>query len=180
MNVPNTLTLGRIFMIPLMVISFYWLGESGRIWAALLFAAAAATDWLDGYLARKLNQTSALGAFLDPVADKLIVCVALVLMVEHLADIWLTIAAMIIVGREIVISALREWMAELGKRASVAVSNIGKIKTALQMASIAILLGASDGSAYEMIGMYALYAAAVLTLWSMLVYLKAAWPELKR
>lgn len=180
MNVPNTLTLGRIFMIPLMVICFYWFGESGRVWAALLFGAAAATDWLDGYLARKLNQTSALGAFLDPVADKLIVCVALVLLVEHFSHVWLTIPAMVIVGREIVISALREWMAELGKRASVAVSNIGKIKTALQMVSIGVLLGAPEGGTLEMIGLYALYAAAVLTLWSMLMYLKAAWPELMR
>jgi len=180
MNIPNILTMGRILMIPLMVVCFYWLGEGGRTWASLLFAAAAVTDWLDGYLARRLNQTSALGAFLDPVADKLIVSVALVLLVEHFAHIWLTIPAMIIVGREIVISALREWMAELGKRANVAVSQIGKIKTALQMASITILLGAPDDSLLEVMGIYALYAAAILTLWSMIIYLKAAWPELRR
>jgi len=180
MNIPNILTMGRILMIPLMVVCFYWLGEGGRTWASLLFAAAAVTDWLDGYLARRLNQTSALGAFLDPVADKLIVSIALVLLVEHFAHIWLTIPAMIIVGREIVISALREWMAELGKRANVAVSQIGKIKTALQMASITILLGAPDDSLLEVMGIYALYAAAILTLWSMIIYLKAAWPELRR
>ena len=180
MNISNILTMGRILVIPLMVVCFYWLGESGRVWASLLFAAAAVTDWLDGYLARKLDQTSALGAFLDPVADKLIVSVALVLLVEHFAHPWLTIPAMVIVGREIVISALREWMAELGKRANVAVSQLGKIKTALQMVSITVLLGASEGSLLEVLGIYALYGAAILTLWSMLIYLKAAWPELRR
>ncbi|GAA6146291.1 MAG: CDP-diacylglycerol--glycerol-3-phosphate 3-phosphatidyltransferase [Thalassolituus sp.] len=180
MNIPNILTMGRILMIPLMVVCFYWLGESGRVWAALLFAAAAVTDWFDGYLARKLDQSTALGAFLDPVADKLIVSVALVLLVEHFAHPWLTIPAMIIVGREIVISALREWMAELGKRANVAVSQMGKIKTALQMISITVLLGAAEGSLLETLGIYALYGAALLTLWSMLIYLRAAWPELKR
>ena len=180
MNIPNILTMGRILTIPLMVVCFYWLGESGRVWAALLFAAAAVTDWFDGYLARKLDQSTALGAFLDPVADKLIVSVALVLLVEHFAHPWLTIPAMVIVGREIVISALREWMAELGKRANVAVSQMGKIKTALQMISITVLLGASEGSLLETFGIYALYGAAFLTLWSMLIYIRAAWPELKR
>ena len=179
MNLPNLLTLGRIVMIPLMVICFYWLGEAGRLWAAILFAAAAVTDWFDGYLARRLNQSTALGAFLDPVADKLIVSIALVLLVEHFNEIWLTIPAMVIVGREIVISALREWMAELGKRANVAVSYIGKVKTALQMVSITILLGAPADSLIEAVGVWSLYAAAVLTLWSMLVYLKAAWPDLR-
>ncbi|MDF1764632.1 MAG: CDP-diacylglycerol--glycerol-3-phosphate 3-phosphatidyltransferase [Oleibacter sp.] len=179
MTLPNMLTLSRIFMIPLMVIFFYWLGETGRILAALVFAIAAITDWFDGYLARKLNQMSALGAFLDPVADKLIVCVALVLLAGHYAETWLTIPAMIIVGREIVISALREWMAELGRRATVAVSHIGKIKTTLQMISIGVLLGAPSGSLLEDIGVVALYAAAILTLWSMVVYLKAAWPALR-
>ena len=179
MNLPNLLTLGRIFMIPLMVVCFYWLGEGGRLWAAVLFAAAAVTDWFDGYLARKLNQSTPLGAFLDPVADKLIVSIALVLLVEHFNQVWLTIPAMVIVGREIVISALREWMAELGKRANVAVSYIGKVKTALQMISITVLLGAPAQSVIETAGIYALYAAAVLTLYSMLVYLKAAWPDLR-
>ena len=179
MNVPNILTMGRIAMIPLMVVCFYWLGEHGRVWAAGLFAAAAVTDWFDGYLARKLNQTTALGAFLDPVADKLIVSIALVLLVAHFNELWLTLPAMIIVGREIVISALREWMAELGKRANVAVSSMGKVKTALQMVSITVLLGAPSGSLIETTGIYALYAAAILTLWSMLIYLRAAWPELK-
>src|SRR5690554_1180019 len=120
MNLPNILTLSRIFMIPLMVACFYWLGESGRVLAAVLFSIAAVTDWFDGYLARKLDQSTSLGAFLDPVADKLIVAVALVLLVEHYNSIWISIPASIIICREILVSALREWMAELGKRANVA------------------------------------------------------------
>jgi len=179
MNVPNILTLSRIIMIPLMVICFYWFGEKGKVIAAALFALAAVTDWFDGYLARKLNQTTALGAFLDPVADKLIVAVALVLLVEHFSTVWLTIPAAIIVGREIVISALREWMAELGKRANIAVSYIGKVKTAAQMGSITVLMGGEDSPWLVDLGYIALYAAAVLTIWSMLVYLRAAWPDLR-
>ncbi|MAD44011.1 MAG: CDP-diacylglycerol--glycerol-3-phosphate 3-phosphatidyltransferase [Oceanospirillaceae bacterium] len=179
MNLPNILTLSRIVMIPLMVISFYWLGAQGKMVAAVLFALAAVTDWFDGYLARKLNQTTPLGAFLDPVADKLIVAVALVLLVEDFASIWLTIPAAIIVGREIVISALREWMAELGKRANIAVSYVGKVKTAAQMGSITVLMGGEHFPWVIDLGFIALYLAAVLTIWSMLVYLKAAWPELR-
>ena len=180
MNLPNILTLTRIVMIPVMGLAYYyWPGDHGRLIAAGIFAVASITDWFDGYLARKLDQATPLGAFLDPVADKLIVAVALVLLVEDYASMWLTIPACIIVGREIVISALREWMAELGKRASVAVSMIGKLKTTLQMTSIGLLLAFPDGSPLGDIGMLALYAAAVLTIWSMMVYLKAAWPELK-
>lgn len=179
MNVPNMLTVGRIFMIPLMVVSYYWLGWGGKTWAAGLFALAAITDWFDGYLARKLNQATPLGAFLDPVADKLIVAAALMVLVEAYSVSWMTLPAMIIVGREIVISALREWMAELGKRRSVAVSWIGKVKTALQMVSIVVLLAAQEHAWLEWPGIIALYGAAVLTLWSMFVYLKAAWPDLR-
>lgn len=179
MNLPNILTLGRIIMIPLMVICFYWLGEEGKLWAAVLFWLAAVTDWFDGYLARKLNQSTPLGAFLDPVADKLIVAVALVLLVEQYASIWLTIPATIIIGREIVISALREWMAELGKRASVAVSYVGKVKTFLQMSAIFFLLAGGFHPFVEMIGWVSLFAAAILTIWSMFIYLRAAWPELR-
>ena len=180
MNLPNILTLARIIMIPVLLLAYYyWPSEHGRLIAAGIFVVAAITDWFDGYLARKLNQATPLGAFLDPVADKLIVAVALVLLVEDYADIWLTIPACIIVGREIVISALREWMAELGKRASVAVSIIGKLKTTLQMVSIGLLLAFPSGSQLGDIGMCALYAAAVLTIWSMMVYLRAAWPELQ-
>lgn len=179
MNVPNMLTVGRIVMIPLMVVSYYWFGVGGKTWAACLFALAAVTDWFDGYLARRLNQSTALGAFLDPVADKLIVAAALMVLVEAYATPWMTIPAMIIVGREIVISALREWMAELGKRASVAVSWIGKVKTALQMISIILLLAAQEHPMFDWAGIVALYGAAILTLWSMVMYLKAAWPALQ-
>ncbi len=179
MNLPNMLTLSRILMIPLMVVSYYWLGEGGKTWAAAVFTLAAITDWFDGYLARKLNQTTALGAFLDPVADKLIVAAALMVLVEAYAVSWMTIPAMIIVGREIVISALREWMAELGKRTNVAVSWIGKVKTALQMISIIVLLAAQEHVVLEWPGIAALYGAAILTLWSMVIYLRAAWPDLR-
>ncbi|KZZ50644.1 MAG: CDP-diacylglycerol--glycerol-3-phosphate 3-phosphatidyltransferase [Saccharospirillaceae bacterium] len=178
MNLPNILTLGRIIMIPMMVICFYWLGEGGKLWAALLFWLAAVTDWFDGYLARKLNQSTPLGAFLDPVADKLIVAVAFILLVEEFATIWLTIPAMIIVGREIVISALREWMAELGKRASVAVSYVGKVKTFLQMSAIFFLMAGGFHHYVETVGWICLFGASILTIWSMFVYLKAAWPDL--
>lgn len=172
------LTLSRIIMIPLMVISFYWFGQHAHFIAGLFFVVASITDWFDGYLARKWNQTTALGAFLDPVADKLIVAVALVLLVEHFNSLWLTIPASIMIGREIVISALREWMAELGKRANVAVGNIGKVKTAFQMIAIGVLLGHELHSWFTPLGYIAIYIAAVLTLWSMIVYLNAAWPEL--
>ncbi len=178
MNLPNLLTLSRILMIPLMVISFYWFGKQGHVIAGVMFVVASVTDWFDGYLARKWNQTSALGAFLDPVADKLIVAVALVLLVENYATLWLSIPASIIIGREIVVSALREWMAELGKRANVAVSYVGKVKTALQMVSIGFLLGQSLHPWFEFLGFASLFIAAALTLWSMVIYLKAAWPEL--
>jgi CDP-diacylglycerol---glycerol-3-phosphate 3-phosphatidyltransferase len=179
MNVPNMLTVGRILMIPLMVVSYYWLGWGGKTWAAGLFALAAVTDWFDGYLARRWNQSTPLGAFLDPVADKLIVAAALMVLVEAYSVPWVTIPAMIIVGREIVISALREWMAELGKRRSVAVSWLGKVKTALQMISIILLLAAQEHTFLEWYGLVSLYVAALLTLWSMIVYLQAAWPDLR-
>ena len=179
MNLPNLLTLSRIIMIPLMVICFYWIQPEGKIVAALLFSLAAITDWFDGYLARRWDQATPLGAFLDPVADKLIVSVALILLVEMYDDHWLTIPACIIVGREIVISALREWMAELGKRANIAVSYIGKVKTTFQMGSIVILMIAELHPWLVTTGYLTLYAAALLTLWSMIVYLRAAWPELK-
>ncbi len=180
MNIPNILTSLRIALIPCVVLVYYlpydW---SGQV-AAIIFTVAALTDWLDGYLARKLEQSTALGAFLDPVADKLMVAVALVMLVETYGEIYVTLPAIVIVGREIVISALREWMAELGKRASVAVSMVGKIKTTLQMMAIVGLLAGVPHSSLAYAGIATLYGAAVLTLWSMLVYLKAAWPELVR
>ncbi|RDE24696.1 CDP-diacylglycerol--glycerol-3-phosphate 3-phosphatidyltransferase [Motiliproteus coralliicola] len=178
MNIPNILTSLRILLIPCLVIVYYLPYKWSYLAAASIFALAAITDWFDGYLARKLNQSTAFGAFLDPVADKLMVAVALIMLVETYADIYVTLPAAIIVGREIVISALREWMAELGKRASVAVSMIGKIKTALQMLSIFVLLLAEPHTELAYVGLGALYGAAVLTLWSMWIYLRASWDDL--
>jgi CDP-diacylglycerol--glycerol-3-phosphate 3-phosphatidyltransferase len=165
-------------MIPILVVLYYLPWDGRYVTCAAVFAAAAATDWLDGYLARKLNQTSAFGAFFDPVADKLMVSIALVLLVESYANPLMTVAAAVIVGREIVISALREWMAEMGKRTSVAVSNIGKLKTTMQMLAIFILLGNEPNTKWASIGELVLIMAALLTLWSMYTYLKAAWPHL--
>jgi CDP-diacylglycerol--glycerol-3-phosphate 3-phosphatidyltransferase len=148
--------------------------------ATSLFIAAAVTDWVDGWLARKLGQTSAFGAFLDPVADKLLVCAALVMLVElHRVD---ALVALIIVGREITISALREWMAQIGAHASVAVHSIGKFKTIAQLVAIPMLL--YDDKLFglldcRMVGTWLIYLAAVLTLWSMFYYLRRAWPHLR-
>ncbi|MHA7878328.1 MAG: CDP-diacylglycerol--glycerol-3-phosphate 3-phosphatidyltransferase [Saccharospirillum sp.] len=180
MNIPNLLTLFRIILIPVCV-GVYYLPQSWAPWmAAAIFSAAAVTDWFDGYLARKLGQMTPFGAFLDPVADKLIVAAALVALVERHANIWMTLPAIVIIGREIVISALREWMAELGKRASVAVNMLGKIKTTLQMVAIILLLSQhpEQATTVSTLGLLALQVSAVLTLWSMIVYLKAAWPTL--
>jgi len=178
MNIPNALTLFRIILIPVFVIVFYFPEVFGFITAAAIFGLAGITDWLDGYMARKLNQSTPFGAFLDPVADKLMVAIALALLIEHYEAWWFTIPATIIIGREIVISALREWMAELGKRTSVAVSYVGKVKTTFQIISILVLLAAApERSGWLVIlGIISLYAAAVLTLWSMVVYIRAAWP----
>lgn len=180
LNLPNLLTLARIALIPVFVVLFYLPVAWANVAATLVFMAAAFTDWLDGYLARRMRLTSALGAFLDPVADKLMVATALVLIVQHDPQFWLAVPALVIIGREITISALREWMAELGARAQVAVSQIGKIKTAAQMGSITLLL--YRDSLWQLptytIGMVLLYLAVVLTLWSMLIYLRAAWPAL--
>jgi CDP-diacylglycerol--glycerol-3-phosphate 3-phosphatidyltransferase len=181
-NIPNTLTILRILLIPVLVIVFYMPFENHLLVAAGIFAAAAVTDWFDGYLARRLGQMTAFGAFLDPVADKLMVAIALVLLVERHDTLLFTLAACVIIGREIVISALREWMAELGKRTSVAVSYIGKVKTAFQMVAITGLLAidpATDEGWLLALCYLVLYAAAVLTLWSMVVYLRAAWVVIK-
>ncbi len=178
MNLPNILTLSRIIMIPVFVMIFYLPVEWSYLVSACIFALAGLTDWLDGYLARKLDQSTPFGAFLDPVADKLMVAVALAVLIEEHAAILLTIPATVIIGREIVISALREWMAEVGSRASVAVSYIGKIKTTAQMAAIVGLLAFPPGVVWANVSIALLYVAAVLTLWSMILYLKAAWPDL--
>ena len=180
MNIPNILTLVRIGLIPCILVIYYLPYKWASMAAAAVFLLAALTDWLDGYLARRLDQTTALGAFLDPVADKLIVAVALVMLTETYAEPYLTVPAVVIVGREIVISALREWMAEMGKRASVAVSMVGKVKTGLQMTAIVVLLGAPPHTLLAQLGVATLYGAAALTLWSMWMYLRAAWPDLSK
>jgi len=181
MNIPNTLTLLRIALIPVFVVVFYLPFSWANELATAVFFVAAVTDWLDGYLARSLEQTSALGSFLDPVADKLMVAVVLVLLVAAHPSPWMALPAAVIVGREITISALREWMAELGARARVSVSMLGKVKTSAQMLALILLIYKDplyDMPTYD-IGFVCLYLAAALTLWSMLLYLKAAWPELK-
>lgn len=178
MNLPNILTLSRIVMIPVFVVIFYLPVEWRYLVSAAIFALAAATDWLDGYLARKLDQSTPFGAFLDPVADKLMVAVALTVLIQEHHSLFMTLPAMVIIGREIVISALREWMAEIGSRASVAVSYIGKIKTTAQMVAIIMLLAVAPLTPVAYAGLALLYIAAGLTLWSMVLYLKAAWPEL--
>jgi CDP-diacylglycerol--glycerol-3-phosphate 3-phosphatidyltransferase len=191
-QIANVLTMARIVMIPLVVILFYLPQPWSNPAAAIVFILAAITDSLDGYLARKLGQTSALGAFLDPVADKLMVATALILLVGHAPNeleyskfnphVLITLTAAVIVGREITISALREWMAEMGARGKVAVSSMGKLKTIFQMTGLSLMLFRSDVwilPAFEL-GVYCLVVAAALTLWSMVVYLRAAWPELTR
>lgn len=179
MNIPNLLTVLRVALIPVFILFFY-LPFSWSYWAAsAVFALAAITDWFDGYLARRWEQSTPFGAFLDPVADKLMVAVALVLLVEEHANLWLSLPAVIIIGREIVVSALREWMAELGARAQVAVSQMGKWKTAAQMVALVILLGNPPQlTVWVGMGYVLLIIAAALTLWSMLQYLLAAWPHL--
>ncbi|MFN3881352.1 MAG: CDP-diacylglycerol--glycerol-3-phosphate 3-phosphatidyltransferase [Nitrincola lacisaponensis] len=178
MKIPNLLTLLRIFLIPVFVIIYYIPGSWSSWVAAAVFGLAALTDWLDGYLARRLDQHSPFGAFLDPVADKLMVAVALVMLVETYATPMVTIPAVVIIGREIVISALREWMAEIGERTRVAVSMIGKVKTTLQMVAILVLIAVPPFSLLSWVGILTLYGAALLTLWSMFLYLRAAWPLL--
>lgn len=179
-SIPNLLTFSRIIMIPVFIGLFYLPTPWNHQVAAAVFMIAAFTDWLDGYLARRMGLVSPLGAFLDPVADKLMVATALVLLVADNPSPWMAICAVVIIGREITISALREWMAELGARATVAVSWVGKFKTATQMGAITLLIYHHDiaGLPTYLIGELFLYVAVVLTLWSMTVYLRAAWPSL--
>lgn len=183
-NLPNILTLLRIALIPVFAVLFYLPVPWAHVAVTVVFAIAAITDWLDGYLARRWQQTSAFGAFLDPVADKLMVAAALVMLVDvnptPFSDLLLVLPAVVIIGREIVISALREWMAEIGDRTSVAVSTIGKIKTSAQMLALLLLLYREPLGEFPTaeIGFVLLYVAAGLTLWSMVIYLRAAWPSL--
>lgn len=182
MNLPNLLTWLRMLAIPLLVGVFYvpLQAEARNLIATVIFVAAAITDWIDGWLARRLGQTSAFGAFLDPVADKLLVCAALVMLVElNRVD---ALIAVIIIGREITISALREWMAQVGARSSVAVHSVGKFKTIAQLVAIPMLLfhaplfGLVDCA---LLGRWLLVVAAILTVWSMFYYLRRAWPYLR-
>lgn len=202
-NLPNNLTIARIVMIPLFVAIAYWPPAMGINQPAIsdnaianigmyhfsdsllrhflltfVFVLAAITDWLDGYFARKMNISSAFGRFLDPVADKLMVAVALIILVQWHPDIIMAMSAIVIISREIAVSALREWMAELGNRTSVAVSYVGKIKTAFQMIAITVLL--LNWQSLEKVGYMLMIISVILTLWSMMIYLKAAWPYLKQ
>jgi CDP-diacylglycerol---glycerol-3-phosphate 3-phosphatidyltransferase len=178
-GIPNALTLLRIGLIPIFIIIFYLPFVWAHYAAAFVFLFASVTDILDGYLARKLKQISSFGTFLDPVADKLLVASSLLLLLGVKEIEYITLPAIIIVGREIVISALREWMAELGLRASVAVSWMGKIKTCTQMIAIALLiLFPPFASWYGFLGFILLYVAAILTMWSMVIYLHMAWPQM--
>ena len=180
-NLPNILSLLRIALIPVLIGCYFLPQESASIWATIVFSIASLTDWLDGYLARKWNQTSAFGAFIDPVADKLIVAIALVLVLFKTPEWYVLIPVVIIIGREITVSALREWMAEVGQRNAVKVSFVGKLKTAFQMLSIGCLIFHNSlfGLPIFEIGIVLLYVASVLTISSMWSYLKAAWPIMK-
>ncbi|MES2218537.1 MAG: CDP-diacylglycerol--glycerol-3-phosphate 3-phosphatidyltransferase [Pseudomonadota bacterium] len=193
LNLPNILTLVRILVIPIFVLVFYLPITWGHTGAAVIFGLACMTDWLDGYLARSLQQATRFGAFLDPVADKLMVSIALIMIVAEaqfkfvsgktvmyaLPPFLITIPSAIIVSREIIVSALREWMAEIGKRTSIVVSSLGKIKTTLQMLALIVLIYCTPTTSASLIavGYVLLYAAAILTIWSMVIYLKTAWPE---
>jgi len=181
-NLPNTLTWARIAAIPLIVLLFYMPYPWADPAAGLLFAAAGVTDSLDGYFARRLGQSSRLGAFLDPVADKLIVAVALVLLVSRDSHTLIVLTAAVIIGREITISALREWMAEIGARRKVAVSQLGKYKTILQIIGLSLMLYRWPflGLPTYRLGVWMTMIAAAATLVSMVAYLRIAWPELKR
>ena len=186
-NLPTWLTLFRVLLLPVMVLVFYLPFPGHNITAAIVFVLAAVTDWLDGFLARRMNLTSAFGAFLDPVADKLMVAVTLFLLVESHPEGWssivMAVTAAVIVGREISISALREWMAEVGLRATVKVAFIGKLKTVMQIVALVVLIVQHEKEATALrlyhIGEALLVLAGVLTIWSGLYYLRAAWPSLR-
>ncbi|KZY61116.1 CDP-diacylglycerol--glycerol-3-phosphate 3-phosphatidyltransferase [Oleiphilus sp. HI0071] len=175
MNLPNILTLSRIVLIPVFVIAFYLPYDWNYYACAAVFWIAGVTDWFDGYLARKWDQMTPFGAFLDPVADKLMVTISLAVIIEEFSVWWITIPAIVIVGREVVVSALREWMAEQGKRESVKVGYIGKVKTMCQMSSIFFLLIGAKVDESFWFGYGLMVFAAILTMWSMVQYLSASW-----
>ena len=178
LNLANILTLFRIAAIPIVVLCFYSQLPNARPIAAILFGIAAITDWIDGWVARRYGQTSRFGEFLDPVADKLMVSIVLVMLVQAEARWFEDVIAMIIIGREITISALREWMATIGERANVGVTMAGKVKTTLQMFGIAFMVYHNDmfGIPIYTVGFVLLVLAAIMTIWSMVIYLRAAWP----
>lgn len=181
LTVPTALTLLRILLIPVLVLVFFLPYSWANQVAVAIFILAGITDWLDGWIARRFGQVSPFGAFLDPVADKLMVAVALIIIVQANPTIVLTLGAAVIVGREITISALREWMAEMGERGRVKVGWTGKVKTTLQMVAIGFLLYGENLWMIPVldIGAWLLVVAAALTLWSMVVYLRAAWPAMR-
>jgi CDP-diacylglycerol--glycerol-3-phosphate 3-phosphatidyltransferase len=184
-NLPTWLTLFRVLLLPVMVVVFYLPFRWSNLGAAAVFVIAGFTDWLDGYLARRMNLTSAFGAFLDPVADKLMVAVTLFLLVQSHPGGWqgvlLAVTASVIVGREISVSALREWMAQIGARSKVKVAFLGKLKTLAQMVALVVLLVQHDTESLASynVGETLLVLAGILTIWSGLDYLRAAWPSLR-
>ena len=181
MNLPNIVTFARILLIPVFVGLYFWGTPLGNFLSGVCFGIAGFTDWLDGYLARRLNQTTPFGRFIDPVADKLIVVSALGILLASYGTFWFTIPALIIIAREIVISALREWMAEVNRSGSVRVGLLAKVKTGVQMTAIACLLIAepAEVSFWLVVGYLLIYVAAILTVWSMVKYLIVAWPSLR-
>lgn len=181
LTLPTILTLLRIILIPVLVLAFYLPQNWSNELAVGIFIVAGLTDWADGWIARRYDLGSPFGEFLDPVADKLIVAVALFLIVQRHPEILIALSAAIIVGREITISALREWMAKLGQRARVRVSSVGKSKTIFQMVAIGFLLYGDPllGLPVLLIGKILLVVAAVLTIWSMVIYLRSAWPAIR-
>lgn len=181
LTIPTILTLFRILLIPVLVVIIYLPYPWTNFAAAFVFALGAITDWLDGWIARKWHMYSAFGAFLDPVADKLAVATALILIVQGHPTIFMALIAAVIIGREITISALREWMAEIGQKSRVRVAGIGKVKTIVQMVALVMLLYREDlfGIPIFRIGEGLLGVAAVLTLWSAVLYLRAAWPAMR-
>lgn len=180
-TLPTWLTLGRIALIPVLVAVYYLGGRWSNPLATAVFVLASLTDWLDGWIARRYRLSSRFGAFLDPVADKLMVTTALVVTVQHHHTVWMALWASVMIGREIAVSALREWMAEIGQHAKVSVAMIGKVKTAVQMVALGFLLYRDPlwGIPVFLIGEWLLAAAALLTLWSGFEYLRAAWPALR-
>ena len=182
LNIPTLLTFFRILLIPVMVLCFYWQHPWSNIFTTAVFVAGALTDWLDGWVARRFDMYTAFGAFLDPVADKLAVTIALFLVVQAHPTAWMALLSAVIVGREITISALREWMAQMGAHGLVKVAGLGKLKTIVQMVAISCVLFREDllGLPIFHIGEWMLAVAAALTLWSGWDYMRAAWPTMRK